>query len=99
MPLLGARHGPAGPAAGTLPCHPTERWLRTRVLSAVCLFRVLPRRQEGSTRCRESWFSERIPSRSAIAISAGGGKSAPGSGVAMIIFHLLPGLPDCNARN
>ena len=48
-----------------------------RVLSAVCLCRILPRREEWLCRRRESWFAaEHIPSRSVIAISAGGGKNA-----------------------
>ena len=40
-----------------------------------------------------------IPSRSAIAISAGGGRNATRSAAAMTIFPSLPGPPGCSARN
>ena len=50
-----------GLAAGILSCHPTERWLPARVLSAVRLRRILPRRQEGSAGRGESRFQRNIP--------------------------------------
>ena len=42
---------------------------------------------------------KRIPSRSAIVKFADGGRNATGVGAAMIIFRLLLGPPNCNARS
>src|SRR6516164_4884349 len=61
MPLFGARHGAARPGAGILSCDPTKRWIRTRVLSAVCLCRLLPRRQEGLQDAVKAGSSQTYP--------------------------------------
>ncbi len=67
-----------------------------RLSAFAAYYRVVKRSLERAVNGRPK---KRIPSRSVIARSAGGGRNATRSAAAMTIFPSLPAPPGCNARN